>query len=178
MQDKVLRLLMDICQTDTPDATKAKLREIKYLLQPHFKAYQSYLKRIHSTKKMWLLQHLNDVFTGGIHSYNRSASIERQLQSKIVNEDENSRQARCECAQDLVSQTTRASSQICRLHGESSLSLKLLLQHVLKMEDLNETFHFKFDKNRGIDALTNGAFYLCIKKAFTPFAAMHMLKQI
>ena len=47
-----------------------------------------------------------------------------------------------------------------------------------KLEDLNETFHFKFEKTRGIETLTNGAYYLCIKKAFTPFAAMHMLKQI
>ena len=46
------------------------------------------------------------------------------------------------------------------------------------MEELNETFHFKFDKSRGIESLTNSAQYLCIKKAFTPFAAMHMLKQI
>ena len=49
---------------------------------------------------------------------------------------------------------------------------------MLKLEELNETFHFNFAKDRGIETLTNGAYYLCIKKAFTPFAAMHMLKQI
>lgn len=47
---------------------------------------------------------------------------------------------------------------------------------MLKLEELNETFHFNFAKNKGIENLTNGAQYLCIKKAFTPFAAMHMLK--
>ena len=68
---------MDACQTDTGDATKAKLREIKNLLQPHFKAYQTYLKRIHAVKKMWLLKHMTNLFTGGQHSYNRTATIDR-----------------------------------------------------------------------------------------------------
>ena len=54
------------------------------------------------------------------------------------------------------------------------LSLKTLLGHVKKMEEFNETFHFQF-KKKG-ELLSNGAFYLCIKKAFTPFGAMHMLK--
>ena len=103
VQEKVLTLFMDVCQTDTPEATKAKLKEVKFLLQPHFKAYQSYLKRIHSTKKMWLLEHMKTVFTGGLHSYNRSASIDRQLQSRIMNDAEDDRQARCECSQDIVS---------------------------------------------------------------------------
>ena len=97
VQDKVLKLFMDICQTDTADATKSKLREVKSLLEPHFEAYKKYLKRIHATKKMWLLQHLNSVFTGGQHSYNRSATISRQLQSKIMNENASERTARCEC---------------------------------------------------------------------------------
>ena len=44
VQEKVLTLFLDVCQTDTPEATKAKLKEVKYLLQPHFKAYQTYLK--------------------------------------------------------------------------------------------------------------------------------------
>ena len=90
-----------------------------------------------------------------------------------MNEDEYERHAKCTCA---GSNNKNQASGICKLHGESSLSLKLILQHVLKLEELNETFHFKFEKNRGIESLVNGAFYLCIKKAFTPFAAMHMLK--
>ena len=55
VQDKVLRLMMDVCQTDTASATKAKLREVKFLLEPHFKAYSAFLKRVHSLKKLWQL---------------------------------------------------------------------------------------------------------------------------
>ena len=52
---------------------------------------------------MWLLEHMKTVFTGGLHSYNRSASIDRQIQSRIMNDAEDGRQARCECSQDLIS---------------------------------------------------------------------------
>ena len=97
VQDKVINILMDLCQTDTEKASKAKLKEIKSLLQPHFTAYKNYLKRVHSCKKQWLLQSLKTVFTGGLHTYNRSAAIEHQLKSKIVNEEDGERAAVCTC---------------------------------------------------------------------------------
>ena len=74
-----MNLIMDICQTDTQEAHKAKIRELKYILQPHLSAYQKFLKRVYAYKKHWLLHYMSDVFTGGNHTYNRSAAIYKQL---------------------------------------------------------------------------------------------------
>lgn len=61
---------------------------------------------------------------------------------------------------------------------DTSLSINCLLKHVQAFEEMNETFFFKFENGSGLDNLTNSAQYICVKKAFTPFAALHMLKQI
>ena len=43
-------------------------------------------------------------------------------------------------------------------------------------EERNETFYYDFHKSKGIETLINSCYYICIKKAFTPYAAMTMLK--
>jgi len=48
------------------------------------------------------------------------------------------------------------------------------MNYVEALERVNETFYFKFDKK--VDELSNSALYITIKKAFTPFASLHMLK--
>jgi hypothetical protein len=50
------------------------------------------------------------------------------------------------------------------------------MTHVQELEDLNETFYFKFDKKT--QELAESALYITVKKAFTPFASMHTLKQL
>jgi len=50
------------------------------------------------------------------------------------------------------------------------------MRHVENFETTNETFHFKFNQTQ--EELTISALYITIKKAFTPFAAMHMFKQL
>jgi hypothetical protein len=50
------------------------------------------------------------------------------------------------------------------------------MKHVELFEKCNETFFFQFGKAG--EAMHNTALYLAVKKAFTPFAALHTLKQI
>jgi hypothetical protein len=50
------------------------------------------------------------------------------------------------------------------------------MRHVENFETTNETFHFKFDSKQ--EEFSNSALYITIKKAFTPFASIHMLKQL
>jgi hypothetical protein len=50
------------------------------------------------------------------------------------------------------------------------------MTHVERFEQLNETFFFQFDKKA--EEISNSALYITIKKAFTPFASLLMLKQL
>jgi hypothetical protein len=54
------------------------------------------------------------------------------------------------------------------------LSIAKIIKYVNHLETLNETFHFRFDKQA--EALANQALYITVKKAFTPYAALHTLK--
>ena len=123
-----------------------------------------------------------DVFSGGNHTYNRTAAIIKQLQTSVQNQEgdpeENIQPLKTTHAQEnSLTQSTRASS-VCKNKLDITLSLETLLKHVQRFEELNETFGFRFESCKGIENLTNSAHYMCIKKAFTPFAALHMLKQI
>jgi len=59
---------------------------------------------------------------------------------------------------------------------DTTLSLMDHLKHIERLEEINETWYFNFDRSMG--NITNSAIYILIRKAFTPFAAMHMLKQM
>jgi hypothetical protein len=70
VQDKILKLVMDLCLADTDEAIQDMLNEIKYVLQNYPEAYSEYIKQVYNLKKAWLLTGFKDVFTGGLHSFN------------------------------------------------------------------------------------------------------------
>lgn len=74
-----MKLTLDLCLTDTEEAIKDKMNEIKYLLQPHTEAYGKFIKHVYNLRKAWLLTAYKDVFNGGLHSFNRSATIATKL---------------------------------------------------------------------------------------------------
>lgn len=55
-----------------------------------------------------------------------------------------------------------------------------MLDKLSELEKINETFHFKFNKDdESVKHVThNSALYISIKRAFTPYAVLHMLRQI
>ena len=65
--------------TDTEEAARDKLNEIKYILQAHPEAYSKFIKHVYNLKKAWLLTEFKDVFNGGLHSFNRAGTIVRKL---------------------------------------------------------------------------------------------------
>jgi len=52
-----------------------------------------------------------------------------------------------------------------------------MLEQLRSFEQHNEANHFKFMEEETLP-ITEGSHYICIKKAFTPFAVLHMLKQL
>lgn len=165
---------------------KAKLHELKYLLVNHAEAYAKFLKKVYCFKKQWMPHTYKDVFSGGLHTYNRTAAIMKALGEPIplerksgmseINRKGKDRQSNRSTSASLLSSTTQENEL-----KDTTISLQTLLKHVKIFEEMNETFHFKFDGKNGkkaANALINGAYYICIKKAFTPYATLHMLKQI
>lgn len=55
-----------------------------------------------------------------------------------------------------------------------------VLKKVEKLENINETYFFNFKQDdESVKYVTsNSALYISIKKAFTPYAVLHMLRQI
>ena len=53
-----------------------------------------------------------------------------------------------------------------------------LLEKCEEMERINETYYFKFSMNDETmqEITNNSAIYMSIKKAFTPYAVLHMLR--
>jgi hypothetical protein len=57
---------------DCPNEIKKVTHELKLLLEPHLGVYQKFIKQIYCYKSHWLRV---QTFTGGLHSYNRTATI-------------------------------------------------------------------------------------------------------
>ena len=74
---------MDLGLTDTEEAIRDKLNEIKYLLQPHPEAYSKFIKHVYNMRKAWILTSFKDVFNGGLHSFNRAATIAKKLSEPL-----------------------------------------------------------------------------------------------
>ena len=91
-----------------------------------------------------MLEYLADFFTGGNHTYNRTAVILKQLltpaEDVTANKDTESRE-QCDCFKDILSQSTRGST-VCKHKNDNTLSLTTLLKQVTHLEELNETFSF------------------------------------
>jgi hypothetical protein len=74
--------------TDDKEVSKMRLNELQYLLQPHTSAYKKFIKRVMNYKKYWLPYKFKEVYTGGNHSYNRTAAILKQLSEPVpIKED-------------------------------------------------------------------------------------------
>jgi len=52
------------------------------------------------------------------------------------------------------------------------------LKKTEELERINETYYFKFNyQDESVkNAINNSAIYMSIKKAFTPYAVLHMLR--
>ena len=55
--------------------------------------------------------------------------------------------------------------------------VKHLMAQLAQLEKINETLFFKFSESQ-VQHITNSALYLSVKKAFTPFAVLYILKQM
>jgi hypothetical protein len=73
-QSHIMELVVDIVQTDTKDGCKPKMRDLKMELESHLPQYSKFLKKIYCFKKYWMLYKMN-VFSGGLHTYNRTGTI-------------------------------------------------------------------------------------------------------
>lgn len=73
-------------------------------------------------------------------------------------------------------------SQSTQKHSveNSEFSVFQMIDKVSELEKINETFHFKFKKeDESVKHVTNNsALYISIKRAFTPYAVIQMLRQI
>ena len=120
-----------------------------------------------------MLHEFSGVFTGGLHSYNRAATIDMKLKAPLpVKVDK----APARSTYSLAEQRSAHHKQALPVDECPDLSILNIMAHIEQLESLNETFYFKFDKQA--DQIANQALYITIKKAFTPFAALHMLKQL
>jgi hypothetical protein len=127
-------LTMDLCLTDTEDAIRDKLNEIKYLLQPHPEAYSKFIKHVYNMRKAFLLTSFKDVFNGGLHSFNRAATIARKLSEPLplTNEVEDKKTDTMYMRRDQhkdSSWSTEASMLGDKIK-DNSLTINDLLKHV------------------------------------------------
>jgi predicted transcriptional regulator len=80
---EVMSAICAVLQTDTRNAVKKKLHTLKLLLEPNLPVYQKFLKQIYKYKQHWMLHEFSDIFTGGLHSYNRAATIDMKLKAPL-----------------------------------------------------------------------------------------------
>lgn len=50
-----MEITLDLAQTDTKDASKPKIHDLKMELEQDLKVLQKFLKKIYAYKKYWLL---------------------------------------------------------------------------------------------------------------------------
>ena len=103
-------------------------------------------------KKLWKPFFFREQFTGGLHSYFRHTTIKRYFEDHLADTIEDKGRPEGKSVQDMLVQ-------------------------VSDLEKINESFYFKYNE-REVMHLTQQALFFSIKKAFTPFAVLYMLKQM
>jgi hypothetical protein len=131
------------------------LSSLKHLLSSHPKCLTYIADNLMSFKKLWKPFLYKEQFTGGLHSYFRHTTIRGYY-------DEH----REEMAKDNRERGTM---------GPEGKGVFELLGQVGDLERINESFYFNYKENEVLH-LTQQALYFSIKKAFTPFAVLYMLK--
>ena len=114
--------------------------------------FEEFESKIFKHKDKWLPYKFGNLYNAGMHSYTKLATIKDQFKSSCKN-------------QSLENK---------------DFSVFQILDKISELEKINETFHFKFNKqDESVKHVTNSSpLYISIKKAFTPFAVLHMLRQI
>jgi hypothetical protein len=103
-------------------------------------------------KKLWKPFYFREQFTGGLHSYFRYTTIKRYFEDHLNDLKEN------------------------RLQPDNKTLQDILVQ-VSDLEQINESFYFKYKESEVLHLIQQALFF-SIKKAFTPFAVLYMLKQM
>lgn len=143
--------------SESKTLTREYLSLLKQLLTPYQKCLQYLDQCLFAFKKLWKPFLFREQFTGGQHCYFRFSTIKKYFE---------------EHAADMVKDNADRGGP-----KPETKSIKELLGQVGDLEKINESFYFKY-REKEVMHLTQQALYFSIKKAFTPFAVLYMLKQM
>ncbi|TNV82043.1 hypothetical protein FGO68_gene12297 [Halteria grandinella] len=149
--------LQDALLSDSKTLTREYLSILKHLLTPYPKCLTYLDQCLLAFKKLWKPFLFREQFTGGQHCYFRYSTIKKYFEEHM---------------EDMQKDNIDRGGP-----KPESKGIKEILMQVGDLEKINESFYFKYKENE-VMHLTQQALYFSIKKAFTPFAVLYMLKQM
>lgn len=152
--------MKQVCNSETKSQCRSLLGELNKSFSQFDQSASKFEKEIFKYKDMWLPYKFSSTYTAGLHSYAKLATIKKIFDSELG--------------------ATEPGHLKVKDFDPSSDSIFTLVSKTEELEKLNETFFFKFrEQDESVKAAINdSAIYMSIKKAFTPYAVLHMLRQL